>query len=232
MQSFPPSKRSGRLSTHSAFQLGRMTLIGQIRLFDGEVHQQSSCRHLLCSLHLLTIILFGLPGRSFTLAGPLQPDVWLLRRLRPPCRALAFSRPTRWVMRCGSSPVPTPMPIATRSCLLYAGRTWKQPPLNFRVNGAAASPFWAGCDSHFHPSIVTTLQTQIPRVSIGCRISPIIRLWLTEASTWSAGFAPRRVPLVDARRLILMSLLKHDPCGASINIVKGHTCKPIVFTQN
>ena len=120
LQSFPPSKRSGRLSTHSAFQLGRMTLIGQIRLFDGEVHQQSNCRHLLSSLHLLAIIWFGLPWRSFTLSGPLQPDVWLLRRLRPPCRTLAFSRPTRWVMRCGSSPVPTPMPIATRSCLLYS----------------------------------------------------------------------------------------------------------------
>jgi hypothetical protein len=61
LQSFPPSKRSGRLSTHSAFQLGRMTLIRQIRLDDGEAHQQASCRPLLSSLHLFTILLFGLP---------------------------------------------------------------------------------------------------------------------------------------------------------------------------
>ena len=93
LQSFPPSKRSGRLSTHSAFQLGRTTLIGQIRRYDGKAHQQSSCRHLLSSLHLLTIILFGLPWRTFTMSWPLQPGVWLLRRLRPPSRTLAFSRP-------------------------------------------------------------------------------------------------------------------------------------------
>ena len=56
-----------------------------------------------------------------------------------------------------------------------------------------------------------------------CRISLVIRLWLTEASTWSAGFVPRRVPLVDARRLILTSLLKRDPFGGSIGAIKGRT---------
>jgi len=38
-----------------------MTLIRQIRLNDGEAHQQASCRHLLSSLHLFAILLFGLP---------------------------------------------------------------------------------------------------------------------------------------------------------------------------
>jgi len=33
----------------------------QIRHGDGKAHQQSSCHHLLSSLHLLTIFLFGLP---------------------------------------------------------------------------------------------------------------------------------------------------------------------------
>jgi len=28
------------------------------------------------------------------LSGPLQPGVWLLRRLRPPARVLAFLHPT------------------------------------------------------------------------------------------------------------------------------------------
>ena len=33
------------------------------------------------------------PWRTFTLSAPLQRGVWLLRRLRPPSRALACSRP-------------------------------------------------------------------------------------------------------------------------------------------
>jgi hypothetical protein len=33
LQSFPPSKRSGHLSTHSAFQLGLWTLEGRIRCY-------------------------------------------------------------------------------------------------------------------------------------------------------------------------------------------------------
>ncbi len=35
----------------------------------------------------------GLPWRTFTVSRPLQPSVGLLRRLRPPFHALAFSRP-------------------------------------------------------------------------------------------------------------------------------------------
>jgi hypothetical protein len=93
LQSFPPSKRSGRLSTHSAFQLGRTTLVEQISLDDCKVHQQFTCCHLRSLLHLLTIILFSFSWRTFTLSRPLQPGIWLLRRLRPPARTLAFSRP-------------------------------------------------------------------------------------------------------------------------------------------
>src|SRR6266850_5058132 len=75
LQSFPPSKRSGRLSTHSAFQLGRTTLVGQISLDDCKVHQQCHCRHLLSLLHLLTLILFSLPWQTFTLSPPLQRGI-------------------------------------------------------------------------------------------------------------------------------------------------------------
>jgi hypothetical protein len=50
-------------------------------------------RHLLSLLHPFTSVSFGLPWRTFTLSWPLQPGLWLLRRLRPPLRALAFSRP-------------------------------------------------------------------------------------------------------------------------------------------
>ena len=55
MQPFPRSKRSVRLSTHSAFQLGKTTLIEQIDPHDRKAHQQHRCRHLLSSLNLLTI---------------------------------------------------------------------------------------------------------------------------------------------------------------------------------
>ena len=222
-QPFPCPKRSMRFSPHSAFQLGQYTQRERTRRHLRRGAPATMDRHLLSPLHPFVLFSFGLPWRTFTLSWPLQPGIWLLRRLRPPCRARAFSRPTPWVMRCGSSPVPAPMPLATRSCLLDAERSWEQPPLHFRVNGAAAFPFWARCASHFHLSIVTTLHPQVPHVSIGCRISLVIRLWLPEASTWSAGFAPRRVPLVDARRLILTSLLKRDPFGASIGAIKGRT---------
>jgi hypothetical protein len=57
--------------------------------------------------------------RTFTLSPSLQRGLWLLRRLRPPSRTLAFSCPVG--QRCGSSPVPTSETIATRSSLLYAG---------------------------------------------------------------------------------------------------------------
>jgi len=63
-------------------------------------------RHLLSSLYPLASIFTGLPWQSFTMSLPLQQGVWLLRCLRPPVRALAFSRPTTWDMRHGSSPVP------------------------------------------------------------------------------------------------------------------------------
>ena len=178
MQSFPPSKRSGRLSTHSAFQLGRVTLIGQIRLFDGEVHQQSSCRHLLSSLHLLTILLLSLPWRTFTLSGPLQPGVWLLRRLRPLSRTLALSRPTPWVKRYESSPVPIVDVIAIRSCPLYTGCTmessWSVP----KPGQAGIIPFWVGRLSQLRPSMFTTLQTGVPFVSIDRKGSAISPFWL------------------------------------------------------
>src|SRR5207245_1637532 len=51
-------------------------------------------------------ILFSLPWRPFPLSRPLQPGLWLLRRLRPPSRTLAFSRPLQEVKRYWSSPVP------------------------------------------------------------------------------------------------------------------------------
>ena len=64
-----------------------------------------------------------LTRRNFTLSRLLQRGLWLLRRLRPLCCTLAFSRPFR-ARQCESSSIPSENVVATRSCLLYAERLW------------------------------------------------------------------------------------------------------------
>src|SRR5512145_1380768 len=61
LQSFPPSKRSGRLSTHSAFQLGLWTLEEQTRRHRRRGAPVSKDRHLLSPLHPFASLLTGLP---------------------------------------------------------------------------------------------------------------------------------------------------------------------------
>ena len=61
LQSFPPSKRSGRLSTHSAFQLGLWTLEERIRRHRRRGAPASKDRHLLSPLHPFASFLTGLP---------------------------------------------------------------------------------------------------------------------------------------------------------------------------
>src|SRR5712692_10290634 len=70
-------------------------------------------------------VYFGrwLSWRTFTLSRLLQRGLWLLRRLRPLCCTLAFSRPFR-ARQCESSSIPSENVVATRSCLLYAERLW------------------------------------------------------------------------------------------------------------
>src|SRR5262245_41897627 len=95
LQPFPRSKRSRHVSAHSAFQLGLSTLEERIRRCRRRGAPASKGRHLPSSLGPFASFLTGLPWRSFTLSWPLPPGVWLLRRLRPPSRTLAFSRPTK-----------------------------------------------------------------------------------------------------------------------------------------
>ena len=62
------------------------------------------------------------------MSSPLQRGVGLLRRLRPPVRTLAFSRPTPvgyTALEFPSSAVRDV--LATRSCLLYAERIRDSP---------------------------------------------------------------------------------------------------------
>jgi len=164
----------------------------------------------------------GPAWRTFALSRPLQPGIWLLCRLRPLASALAFSCPAEAGQASESSPVPTPTSSSTLGCLLYTERTSRQSTSHVGNDAAAAFPFWAGCVSHFHPFEATVL-TQVSRVNIGGRDSPVIRLWLTEAGTLSAGFTRRQVPLTDACRITPTPLLRHGPSLADTGAVKGRT---------
>jgi hypothetical protein len=94
LQPFPRSKRSMRLSPHCAFQVGPDTHEGQTRGCPrGGAPAGQAYRHLLSSLHPFAPLSKDIPWRTFTLSVPLQDSVWLLRRLRPLSRTLAFSRP-------------------------------------------------------------------------------------------------------------------------------------------
>jgi hypothetical protein len=118
------------------------------------------------------------------LSHPLQTDLWLLRRLRPLSRVLAFSHPFR-VKRSQSSPIPHGSVLATRSCLLYAGCSVVNSLLpgssphrdilssEFTADETNTIAFWLKCLNRIHFFSITTLQTEVPRVSIGRRVSPI-----------------------------------------------------------
>jgi hypothetical protein len=93
-------------------------------LFPTERRTGSCCHghHLLSSLHLLACRSTGLSWRTFTMSRSLQASLGLLRRLRPPVRALAFSRPSDEGQAAWEFPNSNIKDvIATRSCLLYAG---------------------------------------------------------------------------------------------------------------
>ncbi len=139
----------------------------------------------------------GPAWRTFTLSRPLQPGIRLLCRLRPLASALAFSYPAEAGQAGESSPVPSPVHSSPRSCVLYAGRTSEQPALETGANASAAFPFWVGCVSHFHPLYLTTFQTQVPRVSIGCKTSPVIRLVVHRSRCIVSGL---RTPTSATRR--------------------------------
>lgn len=99
-----------------------------------------------------------LSWRTFTLSQPLQPGVWLLRRLRRPHRLLTFSPPGdpgKAVREFPSSRAQER--TAPFSCLVYAGRigdnTWQSP-----ICQAQRHPLWGQGYHPFSP-------VQLPDVS-------------------------------------------------------------------
>src|SRR5215213_2191853 len=182
-------------------------------------------RHLPSALHPFACRSLGLPWRSFTMSCPLQPGVGLLRRLRPPVRTLAFSRPplggkAAWGFpSSGASDV-----VATRSCLLYAG--WLRDNAGrFGTRPAPHHPFWVGWFNHLHPLLVTTLRQQVPRVSIGRRTGRSSASWLAGAERLSAGFRPQGLPTPDACCVVLAPLSQGGSSGAIVHAVKGRAPK-------
>src|SRR4029450_11089882 len=109
------------------------------------------------------------------MSAPFTRGVGLLRRLRPPVRTLACSRPTAvgyTALEFPSSAIRDV--LATRSCLLYAER----------MRDSASGRKEPACPplSHFGPGVSATFTCLLLRrfrrfliVSIGRRGSPIIR---------------------------------------------------------
>jgi hypothetical protein len=150
-------------------------------LWSAPAHRINRGRHLLSPVHCLAFISKNLPWRTFTMSRPLQPSVGLLRRLRPLSRPLAFSRPCG-VKRCQSSLIPTGDISAPRRCLLDAGRSMGATLPAHKLRKATASPFWSWrSTSQFRHSVLTTLHTQVSRVSLGRRGSPLSPFWLSES---------------------------------------------------
>ena len=82
-------------------------------------------------------------------------------------------------------------------------------------------PLWGRCSSHFHLFAFTIFPTQVSRVTIGTRSGRSTVLGLHVAALLSLGFAPSRVPLVNARQLDLTPLFMCSSlCEQSIRHVK------------
>ncbi len=91
---FPRPKHSMRLSPHCAFRFDPRTREEQTYGCPwGGAPVGPAYRHLLSSRRLFVPLFKDVPWRTFTVSAPLQHGIWLLRRLRPPVRTLAFSCP-------------------------------------------------------------------------------------------------------------------------------------------
>jgi hypothetical protein len=177
---FPRSDRSG-LTTFPPLQTGRETFASSgfpvltratgLRWLVLRCGWLRLLRHSLASnfsqpLTALSVS-SGVPWRTFTLSGSLQTSVWLLRRLRPLFRTLAFSRPLR-VKRHQSSPVPSEEVIVSRSSLLYAGWSIETALNTSEVVEATTLPFGLGVVSAISPIAGNDAYDGFPSTQISC----------------------------------------------------------------
>ena len=177
--------------------------------------------HLLSLAHGLAFRSLDLPWRTFTLSSPLQAGIWLLRRLCPLSRPLAFSRPLQ-AKRYQSSLIPTEEVIASRSDLLYAGgnnrsspqasmQYLRQPPYRFGYGVSASFAILFSRRFRRYPS------TQVSLVRIGGRACDRSAGLARRLAPLSVGIPPQAVPLSDADHSALMSLLSHRSLSNSFS---------------
>jgi hypothetical protein len=122
--------------------------------------------------------------------------------------------------------------LAPCSCLPDAGGS-SEPSAHTRLLVAASFiPFWFRRVSQFRLSIVTALQTQVSRVSVGHRTCPSSPDLARRVGPLSAGFVPKRVPHAHARRSVLVSRFIHGSCRATPPTVKRHTIAPILHARS
>jgi hypothetical protein len=225
LQPFPRSKPSGRLSSHSAFQRGISVtvLIGQLSSHLGPWSGRGQDQPRLPSprMQRASHVRVFLSWRTFTLSTPLQRGFWLLRRLRPPHRTLAFSSPA------GAGNAVREFPnsnardrSAAGRCLLYAGRTGDNACRN------------VDRQAHRHPILGRVYQPLSPAPRndastagfsrhLGPQDWSVAHLWLVVAELLSAGFRPLELPTPDACCVVLAPLSKYSPFGAISRAVRG-----------
>ena len=191
-------------------------------LAEPQWHQeQSPC---LCPLWLQepSCLPFSFSWRSFTMSRPLQPGVGLLRRLCHPSHTLALSRP---LTRQGGVGLPKfrdarRIEIPLGACCRPGayGTTYRhRRPVGTRHHPLLGQVYQPLSPVRFHgPS------SQVSLVTIGIRSGRSTVLWLQVAELLSLGFAPSRVPLVNAGQVDLTPLFMCSPLyGLSVCPVKG-----------
>jgi hypothetical protein len=172
-------------------------------------------------LQMLFCLRVFLPWRTFTLSVPLQPGIWLLRRLRPPFHTLAFSRPTEVGQVAWEFPSSNTRDVlVTLSCLLHTGRIGNN---TCRRHGRQAHrhPILGQV---FHPLSPVYLHDALDAGSSRQHRSQdwsVSRMRVPAAELLSAGFRPLGLPVPDACRLVPVLLFKNSPYGAISRAVKG-----------
>ena len=195
LQSFPPSKRRGRLSTHAAVQRDGL----QPLCFTGTLPQpwgRLSLRRLplvnIPHVRVSEAVSVHHAWRTCTLSPSLPRGVWRRRRLRPPpARTLACSCPPRGglaVWECpsartrdASAPSRPPRRRVHKGTTRAAVRTRHAPhPPILGLGGV----------SHVHPARVTTLPTAVSHVSLGHRTRTVRRVWRAGAALFWERLRP------------------------------------------
>ena len=113
--------------------------------------------------------------------------------------------------------------IAPLSCLLDAGGLWELSASTVLLGAATLVPFWLWRSvSQFRHLIVTTLSTQVSRVSIGRRAYPLSHGLARRKGSLSVRFRPDGVPLHHAGHSALVSQFTHGSKSNTSNRQEAH----------